>query len=827
VRRVALWKNTRFGLSRRTAVGVGSLGLLLSVALAATSAPRPATSARRAAPAAGKVSYERDVKPLLVARCYACHANGTRLGGFQIDSREAVLTGGQTHPVVVPGDSRKSYLIKLVAGEVHGKIMPVKGPRLTAKEVGVLRAWIDQGLSFGGAKAASAWRPVLAPRRVALPPARPTAGVTGPVDRLLAPYFQFRKIVPAALVDDRTFARRAYLDLIGVLPTSAELRAFLDECAAERRGARPASPDNGQPGPSARERLVDRLLADNPRYAEHWLTFWNDMLRNDYAGTGYIDGGRTQITGWLYEALAGNMPYDRFVTQLVNPTPESAGFVKGIVWRGVVNASQTPEMQAAQNISQVFMGINMKCASCHDSFINNWKLSDAYGLAGVYANGPLEMVRCDKPQGKVAPIKFLYPELGAIDGAAPRAKRLEQLASLLTSRGNGRLSRTLVNRLWARLMGRGLVEPADEMDHQPWSPDLLDWLAADFADNGYDVKRLIRQIATSRAYQLPAAALPSEQVENFRFTGPVVKRMSAEQFVDAVSSVTGVWPSAAAQSRIVKGQPVLPTGNRAAIRYRSGLMKSGSVEIDVDVTGAEVLSLIATDAGNGGNSDWVDWVEPRVLTPRGEVRLKDLKWRSATTGYGQIQLGKSIVQKPLRLGSRTFTEGIGTHANSIITYLLPEGATRFRATAGPDAGALEQANSETSVELFVVTGDRSLIETRAALALADPLMRALGRPNREQVVTQRSTAATTLQALELTNGQTLATVLAEGAARWSEGKQSADEVVGNLYEHALGRPPTAIERQAARDLVGTPVRKEGVEDLLWALTMLPEFQLIY
>ena len=155
-------------------------------------------------------------------------------------------------------------------------------------------------------------------------------------------------------------------------------------CSHRRRSFTRSSRTAGR---TSATRLARRLLGDNRSYAEHWLSFWNDMLRNDYAGTGYIDGGRTQITGWLYNALATNMPYDRFVAQLVNPTPESDGFIKGIVWRGVVNASQTPQMQAAQNISQVFMGVNLKCASCHNSFISTWKLADSYGMAG-HLRGP-------------------------------------------------------------------------------------------------------------------------------------------------------------------------------------------------------------------------------------------------------------------------------------------------------------------------------------------------------------------------------------------------------------------------------------------------------
>src|SRR5215468_7893600 len=161
-------------------------------------------------------------------------------------------------------------------------------------------------------------------------------------------------------------------------------------------------------------------------------------------------------------------------------------------------------MQAAQNVSQVFMGVNLKCASCHDSFINDWQLADAYGLAGIYAEAPLEMVECDRPTGKMAPAKFLYAKLGRVDATAERPARLAQLATLITAHTNGRLSRTIVNRLWQRFMGRGLVEPVDDMDQPSWNADLLDWLAEDLVAHGYDLKHTMAQILTSRAYQLAA-----------------------------------------------------------------------------------------------------------------------------------------------------------------------------------------------------------------------------------------------------------------------------------------------------------------------------------
>ena len=103
------------------------------------------------------------------------------------------------------------------------------------------------------------------------------------------------------------------------------------------------------------------------------------------------------------------------------------------------------------------------------------------------------------------------------------------------------------------------------------------------------------------------------------------------------------------------------------------------------------------------------------MSADGEIKLTSIRWHSASTGYGSVQLGKSVVEKPILLGDKTFADGIGTHANSIITYLLPKGVSRFRAIAGPDAGAVQQPNSETSIDLFVITGNRSLLESRAGL----------------------------------------------------------------------------------------------------------------
>lgn len=614
---------------------------------------------RLPAPAAHTVDFAREIKPILEQSCLQCHGRGRDKGGFNLDDRANLMLGGDWGEAITPGHSADSYLIELVAGFDEDLVMPQKGKRLTSEQIGLLRAWIDQG---------AVWDPAITfarPEPDNLEAVRPelTTGkpTDHPVDRLLTPYFAAHRIRVPRVVSDRVYARRVWLDVVGLLPPPAELDAFVDD-----------------QHPDKRRQLVRRLLADNRNYATHWLSFWNDLLRNDYQGTGYIDGGRKGITPWLYASLEVNKPYHHFVRELVYPAPESEGFTKGIVWRGVVNASMVPAMQASQNVSQVFMGVNLKCASCHDSFIDDWSLADAYGLAGVYSDDKLEMVECDKPTGETATPRFLYPSLGTIDPTATRPERMARLAEIVTGRQNGRLTRTLVNRLWQRFLGHALVEPVDEMDKPAWSPAVLDWLAEDFADHGYDIKHLIETILTSRAYQLPSVPLPERSADNFVFRGPAVRRLSAEQFTDAVSTLTGIW------------------------------------------------------------------------NDRPAARLIENHW------------------------------------------------------AGRDFSPI-----------------------RAALVPASPLQVALGRPNREQIVTVRGSVATTLEALELTNGAELNRRLAQGAAlHVGAPPQPPKLLLEGLYRTALGRKPSAAEARLAMPLLAAPLQPAAVEDLLWSLVMLPEFQLI-
>ncbi|MDP3954258.1 MAG: DUF1549 and DUF1553 domain-containing protein [bacterium] len=324
-----------------------------------------------------------------------------------------------------------------------------------------------------------------------------------------------------AEVPDHIFMRRAYFDIWGLPPLENEIDEFLNDHS-----------------PNKREKLIDHLLADKNNYTEHWISFWNDHLRNDEETV--YHGDRASITPWLKISLENNMPYDKFVSSLLNPADNGpdgpAGFLTGVNWRGQFSPSQSPVMQAAQNSAQVFLGINLKCNSCHDSFISKWKLEDAYGLAAFFTAEDPEIYRCDISMGKKATPKFIFPELQKEPIGQTLQERREAIARLFTDRNNNNFARTIVNRIWKRLIGRGLVEPVDDVSAKSWNPELLDWLSKDFIENNYDLKFLIRRIMTSRAYQIPTT--DSVESSNYIFNGPSLRKLTAEQYMDALNMIT-------------------------------------------------------------------------------------------------------------------------------------------------------------------------------------------------------------------------------------------------------------------------------------------------
>lgn len=772
--------------------------------------------------------FAHEVAPVLKQYCADCHLGEKKKGGLSMNTREALLEGSENGAVVDPGKAG-GKLISLLRSADSDDQMPPKGDRVPEEKIAVLEKWVlagmpwEAGFTFGK----TGYEPPLRPRQVTLPPV--VEGRENPVDRIADGYFASHGVKRPGRSGDAAFLRRVRMDLTGLLPGEQEARDFLASAAPEKRSA-----------------AIRRLLHErNEEYAEHWITFWNDLLRNDYAGTGYIDGGRKQITAWLYQALLANMPYDQFARELLAPPDGgSEGFINGIKWRGNVNASQVREVQFSQSISQVFLGINMKCASCHDSFIDRWKLDEAYGLAAVFADQPLEINRCDKPMGRMAQSSWIFPELGNIDAKAPKPERLKQLAGLMIHPENGRFTRTMVNRIWHRMMGRGIVHPVDAMHTEPWSADLLDWLAVWFAEQKYDVKKLIALIAESEIYQ--AQCISAEKEESpYVFRGPLARKLTAEQFVDAVWQLTGTAPKEANKSiprTSGAGSPPLqgkwiwsranasagaPAGERVVLRHRwesAHAMAAGTAVISCD-NGAEVF-VNGVSAGTAEN-----WEAPATLNipalPAGKHTIQII----ATNGgsgpnpaglfFEALLPAQEAGRAPVAIASSAKWEwaapGTGSPA-------LPASDAAWKSAAAV-ANQNTWAAAMPAMQSALATGPGRPV--RAALVTSDLLQRALGRPNREQITSMRPDNLTTLEAIDLANGQILSGLLQRGGPHLlGSWKGTPEQLAESLVWRTLSRAPEPGERAVLAETLGSSPTAQHVEDALWLVLMLPEFQFV-
>ena len=611
-----------------------------------------------AARAAQGVDFAHEVVPILRKHCGECHTGDARQGGFSLNTREDLLAGGDSGtPGLVPGESATSELVARITSDDPDDRMPSEGEPLPPEAIAILKAWIDErapwepGFAFKG----TAWEPPLALREISLPPA--VEGRMNPVDRVVDTHLTSRGLPLPPRCDDRTFVRRASLDLVGLLPAPDRVEAFVADTDPEKR-----------------TRLVRDLLADDVAYADHWLTFWNDLLRNDYTGTGFITGGRRQITTWLHRSLAANVPFDRFVRELISPTDESRGFIDGIVWRGTVNASQTVPIQFAQNVGQTFLGINLKCASCHDSFVDRWTLRQTYDLAAIASDPPLELARCDKATGVMATPAWIFPDLGQIDASLPPPARLAQLAEIMTKPANGWLSRTLANRLWHRLMGRGIVHPVDSLRTQPWSEDLLDLLAGELVSHGWDVRHLLETICTSEAYAAatpPVEGLPTGS--DYVFRGPLPRRMTAEQFTDAVWALAGTAPAKLDAEVLAAPAPASPPMVRAALVKATPLMAAlGRPNRDQVVTSrpADLTTLEAILLANEQSlADEIAKGGDRILAEQGPAPDRIASWIFSAALSRPPTADEAAIARDL-LGAAPTAENVADCLWSVV--MLPE-----------------------------------------------------------------------------------------------------------------------------------------------------------
>ena len=381
-----------------------------------------------------------------------------------------------------------------------------------------------------------------------------------PLDRHL--FAQWRKlgIIPSLPTDDATFLRRASIDICGTLPTPDEVTAYLND----------TSPDK-------RQRLIDRLL-NRPEYASYFTLKWADILQNRGAGyaTSKQRAGTTLFASWIKDSLESNKPYDQFVSEILTATGRQNENPPAIWYRTV---RKSPEY--VESVAQAFLGVRVQCAQCHHHPTERWSQSDYYGLAAVFsrvgrkggfadAEVPTDEIIYLKEVGDVS-----HPRTGEVLkpqplGGTPFVISLqddprESLARWMTHAENPFFARTMVNRMWAHFLGRGIVHPIDDArsTNPPSNPELLDALAEDFVASGYDVKHLIRTITNSYAYRLNSAPEPGNAGDTQTFARFYARRLPAEVILDGISQVLEVptvFPSVPAGTRAIE----LPDENVAA-----------------------------------------------------------------------------------------------------------------------------------------------------------------------------------------------------------------------------------------------------------------------
>ncbi|WP_165073377.1 DUF1549 and DUF1553 domain-containing protein [Paludisphaera rhizosphaerae] len=342
-------------------------------------------------------------------------------------------------------------------------------------------------------------------------------------------------LTPSAVAGDATFLRRAFLDVIGRLPTPDEARAFLDD-----------------PSPEKRAQLVDRLL-ERPEYADHWATKWMDLLRPNPYRVGIK--AVFNLDGWIRDAFRKNLRYDEFVRQIV--TAQGSSFEQG---PSTIFRDHREPIEIAPVMSQLFLGIRLDCAKCHHHPFESWGQDQFYEFAAFFTrigrkgtglsppiSGSEEIVFTAKSgeikhplTGAVLPPKPLFGEApGASDPAKdPR----EVLARWMTSPDNRYFAKVMANRVWGDLMGIGIVDPVDDIraTNPPSNGPLLDALADDFREHGYDVKHLIRTIMASTVYGLSSEPNERNAADVRNFSRHYRQRLRAETMLDAVVDVTGI-----------------------------------------------------------------------------------------------------------------------------------------------------------------------------------------------------------------------------------------------------------------------------------------------
>lgn len=385
------------------------------------------------------------------------------------------------------------------------------------------------------------------PVRLAFIPARPDFQWSRPrennfIDRHIFAKLRSLRMNPSALASDEMFMRRAYLDMLGILPTAEEARGF----AARKDRAK-------------RAKLIDELL-ERPEFADFWALKWSDLLRNEER---LMDRKGIEVFHrWVRQSILEKKPMDQFARELLSARGSTYQNPAANYYRG--NRDPISRAEAA---AMVFLGARLQCAQCHSHPFDRWTQDDYYDWAGLFARIDYKVLENrrgdenDKHEFKGEQVVYLANKfnfknartgnpakprfLGSTDTIPAGRDELEELAAWVTDPKNPFFARAQVNRIWFHMMGRGLVDPLDDFraTNPASHPALLDELAREFIANKFDLRHIVRLIANSRSYQLSSEPSAANAEDGINYSHALVRRLSAEQLLDAQSRVAGVSPN--------------------------------------------------------------------------------------------------------------------------------------------------------------------------------------------------------------------------------------------------------------------------------------------
>lgn len=375
-----------------------------------------------------------------------------------------------------------------------------------------------------------------------------------PIDQLLLRQWKRLGITPSIPADDSTFIRRVSIDICGTLPTRHEVEAYV-----------------ANKNPDKRARLIDRLL-ERPEYASYFALKWAEILQN--RGSGYSTSkqraGTALFAGWIRDSIVANKPYDQFVSEIITASG-SQDENPPTIWYRQVRTRQ----DYVESVAQAFLGVRVQCAQCHHHPFERWSQADYYGLTAVFSRVGRKggFTDAEVPTNEIIYVKdagvVRHPRTGqlvvpkALGGPQFKLTRYDDprqsFAKWMTAADNPFFARTMANRMWAHFHGRGIVHPIDDArsTNPPTNPELLDALATDFSEHGYDVKRLVRVICLSYSYGLQSAPNELNRDDNQTFARFYPRRLAAEVLLDGISQVLGV------PTQFVGGGGAFPTGTRA------------------------------------------------------------------------------------------------------------------------------------------------------------------------------------------------------------------------------------------------------------------------